>query len=329
MSRSRTVSRKRRAEPAIETSTAAGCAATSASTAREPRQRRARAARGAARSARRRLRELDEDPLLELRPDARDRRAARCASAAARRSATVVIPSSCQIRRAVFGPSPGSCMNVATSGGTSRLALRERVRSRRRRPPGRSSPRSSCRSPAAPSRARRARAARPSSTSRGSAPPPAGRRATRKESPPWSSIRSASRSNCAARSAFFGSVRLTAADDTRAFPRDWPRRCARRSASRPTTSARTSSAMLRALGEVLREGDRVLVIDDGSPDGTGELADRLAGGARLRRRPPPHDEGGARARVPRRASGARSTTAPSSCSRWTATSRTTRRTCRG
>ena len=28
--------------------------------------------------------------------------------------------------------------------------------------------------------------------------------------------------------------------------------------------------------EVLREGDRVLVIDDSSPDGTGELADRLA-----------------------------------------------------
>jgi dolichol-phosphate mannosyltransferase len=35
-------------------------------------------------------------------------------------------------------------------------------------------------------------------------------------------------------------------------------------------------AMVRALGAVLREGDRVLVIDDASPDGTGELADRLA-----------------------------------------------------
>ena len=35
-------------------------------------------------------------------------------------------------------------------------------------------------------------------------------------------------------------------------------------------------AMLRALAGVLREGDRVLVIDDASPDGTGELADRLA-----------------------------------------------------
>jgi dolichol-phosphate mannosyltransferase len=35
--------------------------------------------------------------------------------------------------------------------------------------------------------------------------------------------------------------------------------------------------MLRALAEVLGADDRVLVIDDNSPDGTGELADRLAG----------------------------------------------------
>jgi len=34
--------------------------------------------------------------------------------------------------------------------------------------------------------------------------------------------------------------------------------------------------MVRRLGEVLPQGDRVLVIDDASPDGTGELADRLA-----------------------------------------------------
>jgi dolichol-phosphate mannosyltransferase len=34
--------------------------------------------------------------------------------------------------------------------------------------------------------------------------------------------------------------------------------------------------MLRALAEVLGPDDRVLVIDDSSPDGTGELADRLA-----------------------------------------------------
>jgi dolichol-phosphate mannosyltransferase len=35
--------------------------------------------------------------------------------------------------------------------------------------------------------------------------------------------------------------------------------------------------MIEALGGVLREDDRVLVIDDSSPDGTGEIADRLAG----------------------------------------------------
>ena len=35
-------------------------------------------------------------------------------------------------------------------------------------------------------------------------------------------------------------------------------------------------AMVTALEKVLREGDRVLVVDDASPDGTGELADRLA-----------------------------------------------------
>jgi dolichol-phosphate mannosyltransferase len=34
--------------------------------------------------------------------------------------------------------------------------------------------------------------------------------------------------------------------------------------------------MIEALRAVLRGGDRVLVIDDSSPDGTGELADRLA-----------------------------------------------------
>jgi dolichol-phosphate mannosyltransferase len=34
--------------------------------------------------------------------------------------------------------------------------------------------------------------------------------------------------------------------------------------------------MIRALGEVLGPDDRVLVIDDNSPDGTGQIADRLA-----------------------------------------------------
>jgi dolichol-phosphate mannosyltransferase len=35
-------------------------------------------------------------------------------------------------------------------------------------------------------------------------------------------------------------------------------------------------SMVRALHAVLRDGDRVLVVDDASPDGTGELADELA-----------------------------------------------------
>ena len=50
--------------------------------------------------------------------------------------------------------------------------------------------------------------------------------------------------------------------------------------------------MLRALGEVLGPDDRVLVIDDNSPDGTGELADRLAAeleGVEVLHRP--HKEG--------------------------------------
>lgn len=46
----------------------------------------------------------------------------------------------------------------------------------------------------------------------------------------------------------------------------------------PTYNERENlEPMLRALGEVLGPDDRVLVIDDNSPDGTGELADRLAG----------------------------------------------------
>jgi dolichol-phosphate mannosyltransferase len=46
----------------------------------------------------------------------------------------------------------------------------------------------------------------------------------------------------------------------------------------PTYNERENlEAMIRALGDVLDTSrDRVLVIDDGSPDGTGEIADRLA-----------------------------------------------------
>jgi dolichol-phosphate mannosyltransferase len=45
----------------------------------------------------------------------------------------------------------------------------------------------------------------------------------------------------------------------------------------PTYNERENlGPMIEALRGVLRDGDRVLVIDDASPDGTGELADRLA-----------------------------------------------------
>ncbi len=44
----------------------------------------------------------------------------------------------------------------------------------------------------------------------------------------------------------------------------------------PTYNERENlERMLRALGKVLAPEDRVLVIDDASPDGTGEIADRL------------------------------------------------------
>ncbi len=45
----------------------------------------------------------------------------------------------------------------------------------------------------------------------------------------------------------------------------------------PTYNERENlEPMLRALGDLIGADDRVLVIDDNSPDGTGELADRLA-----------------------------------------------------
>jgi dolichol-phosphate mannosyltransferase len=45
----------------------------------------------------------------------------------------------------------------------------------------------------------------------------------------------------------------------------------------PTYNERENlEAMVSALGEVLPEDGRILVVDDNSPDGTGEIADRLA-----------------------------------------------------
>ena len=70
----------------------------------------------------------------------------------------------------------------------------------------------------------------------------------------------------------------------------------------PTYNERENlEAMVRALGEVLDTSrDGVLVIDDGSPDGTGEIADRLAERAALGLGAASRAEGGDRARVHRR-----------------------------
>jgi dolichol-phosphate mannosyltransferase len=56
------------------------------------------------------------------------------------------------------------------------------------------------------------------------------------------------------------------------------RRVPRATVCLPTYDERENlEPMIRALGEVLGPDDRVLVIDDSSPDGTGEIAERLAG----------------------------------------------------
>ena len=55
------------------------------------------------------------------------------------------------------------------------------------------------------------------------------------------------------------------------------RRVPRATVCLPTYNERENlEPMVRALAEVLGPDDRVLVIDDASPDGTGEIADRLA-----------------------------------------------------
>ena len=73
---------------------------------------------------------------------------------------------------------------------------------------------------------------------------------------------------------------------------------------------------------------RLLVVDDNSPDGTGQIADRLASqhdAIEVLHRP--GKDGLGRPTWP--GSRTRSPAAPSSCSRWTPTSRTTRATSRG
>src|SRR5256885_9155429 len=80
-------------------------------------------------------------------------------------------------------------------------------------------------------------------------------------------MRSPSSSNCSASSLLRGSSATHAIIGT-------PMRA---TICLPTYNERENLApMIDALAAVLREGDRVLVIDDSSPDGTGAIADGLA-----------------------------------------------------
>src|SRR3954471_24956295 len=89
----------------------------------------------------------------------------------------------------------------------------------------------------------------------------------RNPSPPSSSMRSASRSNCSASRSFRGSSGTGAIIGA----------AMQATVLVPTYNERANLECLRrGLATVMREGDRVLVIDDSSPDGTGEVADRLA-----------------------------------------------------
>src|SRR5690348_15020241 len=89
---------------------------------------------------------------------------------------------------------------------------------------------------------------------------------TRNDSAPSSSSRSARRSNCSASSAFFGRAAIASIICTLAR--------VKATVCLPTYNERENlEKVVRALAP---HGVDVLVIDDGSPDGTGEIADRLA-----------------------------------------------------
>ena len=317
MSRSRKVSRRRRTLPASETWSAAGWARSASTTASDGRQPVAEQ-RPRGRLRLRALLQRLQDVLLDLRPEPGQRPQALLLGRVAQTRRRVVTPSSSQIRRAVFGPRPGSRMNATTSAGIrasplghrldlarlddlddlllDRLAdalqlLRLPVEGELRdRAAGLADPLRGAAVRQHTKRLRRPRAR-------------ACRRAVRAARPPL-------RSRGSATAAIIGTVHKT----TSASPR--------------TTSARTSSRWSPRCSSGSGLTTRVLVIDDGSPDGTGELADRAGGTRAAGGRAPPRDEGGPRPGVPRRDSSARSPTAPSSCSRWTATSPTTRTTFR-
>ena len=94
--------------------------------------------------------------------------------------------------------------------------------------------------------------------------------------------------------------------------------------------AENIEAFLDAARAKLPTSAHVLIVDDSSPDGTGEIADRLAErheNVSVLHRP---RKGRARPRLHRRLpAGALPRAAPRWCWRWTPTSPTTRPTCRG
>ena len=102
-------------------------------------------------------------------------------------------------------------------------------------------------------------------------------------------------------------------DRARRRPGPGPGSCCRPT-TRPTTSARSRRRSSTAL-----PGATLLVVDDGSPDGTGDLADELAAAdprIRVRHRPAKQGLG----RPTSTASASPSTAAPTTSSRWTPTS---------
>ena len=83
-----------------------------------------------------------------------------------------------------------------------------------------------------------------------------------------------------------------------------------------------AAAILAALPDAT-----LLVVDDGSPDGTGQLADALAAADPRDPRPPPAGQAGSRAGLPRRLRRRPRRRRRRSSSRWTPTSATIRRRC--
>src|ERR671937_258159 len=272
ISRSRNVSLRRRALPASETSTAAGCSRRTETTASNaarpsPSRRRSDGSCFFSASAFRTRSSVFAPRPVSVRS---------CSFSAARlSSSTVVTPSSRQMRAAVFGPSPGRRMKSTTSGGTIPLRFVNACIS-----PSLTTwtifssivlpiPFSSLARPASASSATLPAVSRIRVAARRYA-------STRNDASPSSSRRSASRSSWSATSLFRGRALATSRSygwrdgrPGRVLPYAWMQA----TVCLPTYNERENiEPMLRAL--VARDV-RVLVIDDNSPDGTGEIADRL------------------------------------------------------